>query len=253
MTGSRVEYLTPPEKVRMDDRYFDLADLDHFWVRRRFEVFRRLVPDLAGSALDLAEVGCGHGVVQRQVEDQLDLAVDGFDLSQYALERNISRRGRVVCLDVHQQPAELAGRYDAVFLFDVLEHIEDERSFLDATLHLLRDGGRVFVNVPAFMAFFSAYDTAQGHVRRYDHRMLEATAGRSGLEIARWTYWGLPMTPLLWLRRLRLAGASDEEAYRKGFQPPGRLANRILRVLSRCERVPQRLFGTSLMAVLAGG
>ena len=34
-----IEYLSPPAAVSMADRWFEIASLDHFWVRRRFEVW----------------------------------------------------------------------------------------------------------------------------------------------------------------------------------------------------------------------
>lgn len=250
MAEGRVEYLTPPEAVSMGDQWFEIADLDHFWIRRRFEVLRRLAPGLAAAG-PLAEIGCGNGLVQRQFEDQLGREIDGFDLNDYALRRNVSRRSRVVCCDVRERRPELAAAYDGIVLFDVLEHIEDEDGFLGAVVHMLDEGGRIYLNVPAFMGLFSLYDEAAGHLRRYDHAMLAATARRSRLALTRWTYWGWPMTPLLWLRRLRLARSGpDEDTIRKGFQPPGALANRLLLLGSRLERIPQHLYGTSLMAVL---
>lgn len=250
MAERAVEYLSQPEEVRMGDQWFEIADLEHFWIRRRFEVFCRLgeTPDRGAR---LAEIGCGNGLVQRQFEDRLDRAIDGFDLNDYALRQNVSRRSRVVCCDVLERRAELSGAYGGIVLFDVLEHIEDEDGFLGAALHMLAEGGKIFVNVPAFMSLFSRYDDAAGHLRRYDHRMLAATAERSGLALTRWTYWGLPLTPLLWLRRLRLAlTASNGDTIRKGFAPPGALANRLLLAGSRCEPIPQHAYGTSLMAVL---
>ena len=235
----------------MGDQWFEIADLDHFWIRRRFEVFRRLAPE-ASSAGKLAEVGCGNGLVQRQFEDQLGLEIDGFDLNDYALQRNLSRASRVICYDVLERRSELADAYSGVVLFDVLEHIEDEESFLGAILHLLAEGGSLYLNVPAFMSLFSRYDEAAGHLRRYDHELLATSAARAGLAVRRWTYWGFSMTPLLWLRRLRLAlSGGDDDIIRKGFEPPGALANRLLLPWSRCEPLPQHFFGTSLMAVLA--
>ncbi|MFZ0969888.1 MAG: hypothetical protein WAN13_16575, partial [Candidatus Acidiferrales bacterium] len=64
-----ITYLSAPVGVSMADQWFDIAALDHFWIRRRFDVFRRLSGDLIPQARDIAEIGCGHGLVQRQIED----------------------------------------------------------------------------------------------------------------------------------------------------------------------------------------
>ena len=53
--------------------------------------------------------------------------------------------------------------------------------------------------------------------------------------------------PLAVARKLLLLGVDDEQVIRAGFEPPGRLANRLLMALARLEPIPQRLFGTSLL------
>ena len=64
----QIEYLSPPAPVRMADRWFEIASADHFWVRRRFEVLRRLDDGVVPAAAQIAEIGCGHGLLQRQGE-----------------------------------------------------------------------------------------------------------------------------------------------------------------------------------------
>src|SRR5271154_5416474 len=121
-----IEYLSPPAPVSMSDDYFQIAGTDHFWVRRRFEVLRKLAGDLLGRAAAIAEIGCGHGLLQRQIEDAYRKPVTGFDLNDYGLQHNISQISRVCCYDIRQKAPEFAGRFDLVLLFDVLEHISDE-------------------------------------------------------------------------------------------------------------------------------
>src|SRR5262245_61725577 len=96
-----VTYLTPPHEVRVSEEYFLNASLQHFWVARRFEVMRRLADSDITSAARIAEIGCGHGVVQRQIELAYSRGVDGFDLNDFALTHNISEHSGVFCYDVH--------------------------------------------------------------------------------------------------------------------------------------------------------
>src|SRR6266516_7707486 len=61
MNSSRnLTYLSSPGEVSMADQWFEIASIDHFWVRRRFEVFRRLAGSLIQDARDIGEIGCGH-------------------------------------------------------------------------------------------------------------------------------------------------------------------------------------------------
>ena len=246
-------YLSSPAKVSMANWWFEIATIDHFWIKRRFEVLRRLAGSLIPSAGEIAEIGCGHGLLQRQIEEAYGREVTGFDLNEFALKQSLARLSKIFCYDIHQQDPSLRQRFDLVFLFDVLEHMADEDQFLRAVMFHLAPGGKLVLNVPAGKWAYSAYDEAAGHVRRYSIRSLQDTAERNRLRIAKSSYWGLPLAPTLLLRRLWLLGKRDRDRDKiisAGFSPRTKVLNRLLSLVSRCEPIPQRFLGTSIMAVL---
>jgi SAM-dependent methyltransferase len=243
-------YLSNPEPVSMADAWFDIASLNHFWIRRRFEVLCKLAPQFDWPQLRLGEIGSGKGFVQRQLEDEFNVEVDGFDLNEDALKRAVCRKSRCHCYNIHACAAGLRETYDILFLWDVIEHIEDQRNFLASALYHLKIGGSLIINVPAVPALWSAYDTVAGHLRRYTPEELMEVVESSGAETTAWTYWGRPLVPLLRIRKHRLEKMSGEaHILRDGFGSRGRLVNSGLLALSRCERIPQRAKGTSLMLV----
>jgi len=247
----KIEYLSPPAEVSMADRWFEIASIEHFWVRRRFNVLQELAGDLIVSSKEMAEIGCGHGLLQRQIEDAYGREVAGFDLNEYALRQNVSRRSAVSCYDVFQMEPALRSRFDVIFLADVLEHISDEDGFLAVLLFHLAPEGKLVLNVPAGQWAYSEYDQAAGHVRRYSISTLQETAARGGLRVQEWTYWGLPLVPTLVLRKLWLKGKRDEGGIiSSGFDSRSRPINSLLGLASQCEMIPQKLLGTSLMAIL---
>jgi SAM-dependent methyltransferase len=206
------------------------------------------------TAREIAEIGCGHGLLQLQIEQAYKREVTGFDLNEVALKQNISRRSAVNCYDIFQRDSGLRGKFDLIFLFDVLEHITDEDSFFNALLFHLAPGGRIAVNVPAGMWAYSIYDIAVGHVRRYSIRSLREVAKRNHLDIRECTYWGLPLLPTLALRKLWLLGKHDKDKIiSAGMDSRGEAINRLLGLVSQCEPIPQTFLGTSLMAVLEAG
>jgi len=246
-----ITYLSSPCAVSMADHWFAIATVDHFWVRRRFEVLRRLAGSLIPDAGEMAEIGCGHGLLQRQIEEAYEREVTGFDLNEFALKQSLSRLSNVCCYDIHQQDPSLRERFDLLFLFDVLEHMADEDRFLRALIFHLAPAGKLVVNVPAGSWARSAYDEAAGHVRRYSIRSLQEAAARNNLRIAKWTYWGLPLLPSLLFRKLWLLGKRDQDkVISVGFSPRTKALNRLLSWVSECESIPQRFLGTSIMAVL---
>ncbi len=252
-TTRTLTYLSSPAEVSMADWWFGIATIDHFWIQRRFDVLRRLAGSLIPIAGEIAEIGCGHGLLQRQIEETYGREVTGFDLNEFALKQSLARLSNIFCYDIHQQDPSLRQRFDLMFLFDVLEHMADEDQFLRAVMFHLAPGGKLVLNVPAGKWAYSAYDEAAGHVRRYSIRSLQDTAGRNRLQIAKSSYWGLPLAPTLLLRRLWLLGKRDRDRDKiisEGFSPRTKVLNRLLSLVSRCEPIPQRFLGTSIMAVL---
>lgn len=244
-------YLSRPAEVSMADRWFQIAASDHFWIRRRFDVFRSLAGRMIGGASDLAEIGCGHGLLQHQIEEAYGREIKGFDLNEIALKQSLATRSDVCCYDICQRNPEFKSKFDMIFLFDVLEHIEDEDMFLQAVLFHLAPAGKLVINVPAGQWIYSVYDEAAGHKRRYSIRTMRNSVGRSGLGVTKWTYWGFPLLPALMLRKLWLMGKHDQDKIiSEGFDSRSPFINNFLGATSRCELIPQKLIGTSLMAVV---
>lgn len=248
---SPVIFKSAPLTGIMAEQYFDLATPSHFWCRRRFEVLRKLAGDRLRSATEVGEIGCGNGVLQRQIEDAYDLAPAGFDLHEAALRHNMCRRGKVYCYDIHDRAEEFRKAFDVLLMFDVLEHIADEDRFLESARFHLADGGCIIINVPALQWLYSPYDRIQGHQRRYSLDALYEVAYRNGFRVSGSTYWGGPLVPIVALRKAMLTiGKAQLDNYSTGFDPRGDLINTCLYGLSRCEFLPQRIAGTSAMAVL---
>ncbi len=249
--ATRVVFKSRPRSGMMPGQYFDLAPPQHFWRRRRFQVLQKLADARLRSVKSAAEIGCGNGVLQRQLEDAYGIAPAGYDLHESALRRNMCRRGEVYCYDIHDRADEFRKAFDLLLMFDVLEHIEDQDRFLDSVRFLLADRGCLIINVPAVEWLFSPYDWAQGHHRRYSLASLLEVAGRNGFNVSKAMYWGWPLVPVLALRKAALTiGKIRTDIHSAGFDARWNLINTGLYHLSRCEVLPQRIAGTSVMAVL---
>jgi SAM-dependent methyltransferase len=250
-TSKKIEYLSPPAPVSMSDGYFQIAGTDHFWVQKRFGVLQQLADGIMKDSAEIAEIGCGHGLLQRQVEDEYGKRVTGFDLNEYGLKHNVSRTSRVCCYDIFQKDDEFRGKFDAILLFDVLEHITDEDGFIQAILYHLAPAGKLVVSVPAGQWIYSGYDRAAGHVRRYSFGTLRETTERNRLDVEKWSYWGLPLLPALMARKVLTASKKDAgEAYSSGFDSRSALLNSTMGFISKLEIIPQHLAGTAVMAIL---
>jgi hypothetical protein len=229
----RIEFISEPASVNMADDWFEIATLDHFWIRRRFDVARSMLRGRDLRKWRVAEVGCGHGLVQRQFEQGFGVAVDGFELNLVSLEQNVSTRGRLLHYNVFEKRAEFGGQYDLVILFE--------------------EGGHVLINVPALQDLYSQYDRRAGHLRRYSLEELVRLVSAQGLQVRKSTYWGFPLLPFLWIRKGHLRFVRSESVIRCGFDPGSKLMNRAMYLLSHLEPIPQRLSGTSAMLLAFKG
>jgi SAM-dependent methyltransferase len=245
--GRSITYLTPATPVSMGDWWFDIATTEHFWIQRRFTVMKRLADSVLRKSKSVAEIGCGNGLLQKEVEDHYGISVTGFDLNELALKKNVSRLSEVYCYDIHQRSPEFHAYFDLIFLFDVLEHIDAESDFLQSVKFHLADSGTLIINVPAHQFLYSDYDRAAGHVRRYSLKQLSKVAKENDFEMNAITYWGLPLVPLLLARKAMSMQRTNGKA---GFDTRGKTMNGLLAALARCEFLPQKFLGTSLMAVL---
>ena len=92
---SGVEILSPVRRQEFPEEWYDASEPAHFWFRWRLAVLRRVLSD-AGAAMGTRctalDVGCGSGVLARQLEEATGWTVDGTDLDMNALERCRPRR-----------------------------------------------------------------------------------------------------------------------------------------------------------------
>jgi SAM-dependent methyltransferase len=248
---SQIETLSQPQAVSMADEWFQFATADHFWMQWRHKLLVQAIERTGGPLRSALEIGCGHGVARDMLESDLGIAVDGCDLNQTALEMAKPGKGRLFVYDIFDQEPSLLGHYDAVFLLDVIEHVEDDASFLAAALRHLRPGGLVVINVPASMLFYSDFDRAVGHLRRYTRGSLAKLLRKCGVGLEAIQPWGLLMIPLLIARKALRRKAKTVDIVRAGLVPPNGTSRFLLHGLKNLETaLPFSMpVGTSILAL----
>ena len=66
--------------------------------------------------------------------------------------------------------------FDAILYIDVLEHIENDHAEMRSAYAHVAPGGRIVVLSPAHPGFYTEFDRALGHFRRYTRQTLRACA-----------------------------------------------------------------------------
>jgi SAM-dependent methyltransferase len=229
---------------------------ESFWFKHRnrciVELMKQYPPQ--GAVFD---IGGGNGFVTRGILDA------GFDavLMEPGEEGclNAQERGldRIFCatLTDSEIPEE---SIPAMGFFDVVEHIEDDKSFLrEAHRHLL-PGGRIYLTVPAYAFLWSNEDIGAGHYRRYTRQGLEKLLLDCGFKPLFSSYIFSFLPPAIFLFRSlpsklgRNKNAYELQKYRKEHGERkgslGRLMEKLFAIeLSRIRKGQRIPFGSTVL------
>lgn len=183
-----------------------------FWFTHRnrciIAAVRRFPPD--GFILD---IGGGNGFVAQ------GLIAAGFETALLepgsAGAHNAKQRRRVpTVINATIDEARIRpGSVPNIGLFDVLEHIDDDRLFVRRLYDIIRPGGFLYLTVPAFDWLWSMSDVDAMHYRRYTRRTLTDVL-TGAFEVLYSTYVFQRLVPISMLLRAL--------PYRLGLARPGR-------------------------------
>ncbi|PTX97730.1 class I SAM-dependent methyltransferase [Opitutus sp. ER46] len=239
--------------------YRKLADVeDRMWYFRALHahVERELAGARAGEELNVLDAGCGTGGLIRRLAARhprwgwkgVDLSPLARDLAQARL-REAGLGFELALASVTALPWADAS-FDAVVSADVLYHVDDDNAALREFFRVLRPGGRVIVNVPAYAWLWSYHDVAVHSRRRYHRAQVLRQLQDAGFAAPRATYWNTVPFPLVVVRRKLLPpprAGSDVQLYPAPVERAFDVAMAMERVwLRRVGRLP---FGVSVLAV----
>jgi SAM-dependent methyltransferase len=99
--------------------------------------------------------------------------------------------------------------WDMIGLFDVVEHIADDRAFFARAYDALSAHGRLAVTVPAFPFLWSSHDVSHHHFRRYTKAVMRQRLEAAGFQIEYESYWNMLLFfPAALMRLLGRSGES---------------------------------------------
>jgi SAM-dependent methyltransferase len=168
---------------------------DGLFFRDKMRSIHRVAPDHVGP--DLLEIGGGQSGLSKLLYPEAQVVNLDFDPSLAEAPCNVQPGVRFVVGDATDLPFG-ENSFDTVTMFDVLEHVEDDRAVACEAFRVLRPGGTVLVTTPnsarwryPYFAFFRAVcpDETElfarwGHVRRgYNQEDLDALFGGSPIAV----------------------------------------------------------------------
>jgi SAM-dependent methyltransferase len=198
-------------KTRMESteyQYMDHAEAALWWYRALHVRVLGLLAPVSGRVLD---AGCGTGgLLVRIRATRPDLVAFGLEWDAAAATRAAQKSGTPIARgSINTLPFGPA-TFDAVVAADVLCHAAvDPASALAEIIRVLRPGGRLIVNMPAFAWLASAHDRRVHNVRRQSASDVAAMLVGNGLANIRVRYWNSLLFPLMVVQRKLLARHAD--------------------------------------------
>ena len=185
-----------------------------WWYRGlRSLVVRSLTNHLpVGMQSLIVDVGCGTGGTFRAIRAALPgVRYVGLDLEPQALAhcraRGMSYLIQGSAADIPLRPQSA----DALVCLDVLcYHGVDPAATLRRFFEVLKPGGVLLVNLPAFESLRGEHDLAVGIARRFRAPQLRALCQGAGFDILLLSYWNAVLFLPLWAWR-RLSRSTRED------------------------------------------
>jgi len=155
----------------------------HPWETARLRALDKILRPHLFNGIKILDVGCGDGFISRGLFENLQskeiTAVDINLSDNQLLEFNKLSSGFRYTREL--PPSET---FDLVLLLDVLEHVQDDLSFLSEIVNCYTSlGKKVLITVPAFQSIYGHHDVFLGHYRRYRLQELESLGISGGLKI----------------------------------------------------------------------
>ncbi len=127
-------------------------------LRKQLALVKEFVPLDGARCLDL---GAGVGQVLLQLKKE---KAEGFGIEPSAMRRDYAKRKfgldlRQELVDDRYWQDDFGGYFDAICLWDVIEHLNDPVATLEQACRLLKSGGYLFIDTPNRAAL--AYRTSE--------------------------------------------------------------------------------------------
>jgi ubiquinone/menaquinone biosynthesis C-methylase UbiE len=198
------------------DEYRKLAEVeDRMWyfvalhghLERSLNRVAPVAAERGGVGLD---AGCGTGGFLRRIKTARPAwQWSGVDFSPLAVAAATERAGGPIVEASVESLPHADRSVDAVVSADVLYHVDDDGRALREFYRVLRPGGAVVINVPAYRWLWSYHDVAVHSRRRYGHSELVAKLVTAGFGDIETTFWNMLPLPLVVLRRKLLPAPRD--------------------------------------------
>ena len=226
----------------------------HFWFIARKEFILKNIQKYVEKSKKIIDIGAGTGNISRylKINGYRDISVGEMHLNglRYAKSYGVNE-----CYQFNLLDSPFKDEFDAICLFDVLEHIENDDLGIQNAYKTLKNEGYLVLTVPAHMWLWSRSDVVAGHKVRYTKKQLINKLKANNFDVIKARYFFISIVPLFILRTILKRDSvnyiKEEEYKEEGLINP--FINSILLFISRLENKLNsylfNLFGGSLLII----
>jgi ubiquinone/menaquinone biosynthesis C-methylase UbiE len=220
----------------MEEREYEIlfqAEQKHFWYQALHQNIINTLNELLRkqSGIKILDAGCGTGLLLQKLQ-QIGSAF-GFDISVHALEFCSQRRLENISRATVQHLPFETEIFDAVISADVLYHrnVPEDRKALLQFYRVLKPGGLLILNLPAFEFLRSRHDIAIHTERRYKKKQLEILLRSCGFKMNRCYYRNCLLFPFIALSRLLRRGSAETNPESDVILPPAFINDSLTKIM----------------------
>ena len=220
------------------DFYLQYASVEdkHWWFVARRRILQQVIRKLnLPTNAQILEAGCGTGGNLKMLSRYGQVSAMELDeiACQLANQRQVTqvKRGSLP-LNIPFNSED----YDLIVILDVIEHLDDDLSALEALYYKLKPGGYLLVTVPAYMFLWSEHDEINHHKRRYRLKELKQVVRKAGYQVNYGSYFNTILFPLIAIARGLSKLLPKQNQNSNDLKLPSKLVNKILQRIFASER-----------------
>lgn len=172
----------PP--ITGDERFYNaLQQFDWYYMEDKYEY--HYAKKFIRPEDKVLEVGCGKGAFARILDTKKYI---GLDFSSKA--RELAEDYGIVIMNetIENYSRDYPNNFDVVVSFQTLEHVSNPKSFIEAKIRVLKQGGIMIIAVPSEDSFLkyttnSLLNMPPHHVTRWSDETLKYIALKYNLEL----------------------------------------------------------------------